>query len=409
MKKILLGACVGIICVALCACKDKTNVNVSEEKDSTIKNNEPETIYIDNEILDLDYNYNMNSVCIVAGYENKIYSCAASSTKDPYVLYVADLETGEQKTVCNKTDCKHNNLKCNAVICDESARIIGVKLINNGIYFVVNMLGVDRIVKMPFDGSGKSDIGMIFDKKEYDLDSYGGETIQIDDEYAYELIRVFNSETQGKDEKNIIFRYKLDGTQKEEIILEMDITDGTQALEYKVYDGYLYYFNGVAKKRLDLETLESEEITDDMFFVSGFNDNAIILSCTTNSEKKDIYSYHKESGAKYYISDSGLNESDLKLLTDPLSSTESYIDDKYIYVYSYEMGKTYVFDLKFSYIDNVELYVLSTIGDNLICKEENNIISVKREEIFDDKLNMCTIVNEVRKRIYEWPENVKNN
>jgi len=88
------------------------------------------------------------------------------------------------------------------------------------------------------------------------------------------------------------------------------------------------------------------------------------------------------------------------------SSLESYyIDDKYVYIYEKnEIGKTLIFDHKFSYIGAVDMKVIATVGENLICVDENKFVSVKREEIFDKFPEKLTIMIKKSEYDYEWPE-----
>lgn len=407
-----------VFIICLCGCdsdKEKSNYN-----ENTTNNNQ--NTYIINEIENLDYNYGDNGLYYFTGYDNTVYTCGELGNSGDYMLYVADLESGVQVPLCNKAECEHKNAKCNACICVSPERIVGIKVKDDGIYVVKNpfMIGIGEsgiyLEKISFDGTSRKDLGYILKYEVSNLGmSWHQSPLQMDEEYIYFM--PIMTETKVNEDSTIeerrlkIYRYKLDGTEESELILDEIISEGMDYVaQYNILDDYLYYNNKKESKRINLNTLNTEVITQDMFFVSKYNNEGKILACDTKNEEVDYYVYDKNMNTRYSLLESGLKEEYIDLLkkTD-IDSLKYYIDDKYIYIYEpSQINGTLIFDHEFKYLGLTDMKVQATIGDNLIGIDSESFVSLKREDIFEKDAEKFTLIVETKRFEYEWNTYLEN-
>ncbi|MBE5940186.1 MAG: hypothetical protein E7266_07290 [Lachnospiraceae bacterium] len=420
MKKSMGILFLGVVflCSFMCSCKndgDKEGFTIRHEEESTGYDNS-----VSVNVEDMDYNYMETLYYYVTGYDNKVYSCETTGNGEK-LLYVADLEEGIQKPLCNKKDCKHKGEKCGAFLAASPNYVKGIKAVNDGIYALIanhtdNSL---MLIKIPLNGGEHEDLGYIYKKGICKNVGVSGHYMQMADGYVYYILSeeltedVPNLDDNGNptggftsvpiEKKLFIYRYKLDGSQKAEIILNEDVSEDGYSFTYSIYDGYLYYYNGGCK-RIQLDTGLVEAVGENEHYITGYNNVGKTLAYAEAGEEFIYYMYDQVKDTKALLEESGLDEGKIQILKSfRIGGTKVfYADDKYIYLCEPFDGITFVFDLDFKYVDYMDYRVYGTIGNNIISVEDEYLVAISRDKMFDNNPDKYKLIKRKGTAKNEW-------
>ncbi len=413
LKKILcLFMCTVMTATLVAGCKEKNENKVNKEEESSTKLGEA-TIFLE----EMDYNYGYNPDFYFTGYDNTLYIVGREKPTQPDMMYVTDLTEGELKLNCKKESCRHNSTKCSAFICDSSSRLMGMKAVNDGVYLVYQTFLEGKIVleKISFADNKRIDLGVIAQYEptnELTISWLGGKNVNIKNDYLYILLNEIVNKKENKSETYKIYRYKLDGTEKSQIVYEEKRTPNGGILGgYNVYGDNLYVNTNGVNKKIDLNTLVVSECGKEDMYAYRYNKDGKILAFDISDNDGDgevldgigCYLYDKNTDKKIDIKESDIKEDRIyKILASAVNMGPCYIDDKYIYLYEFEedMG-TYIFDTNFNYVGFIEAKVFATIGEYLICLKDD-IIAVHRDDILKNDQPKQVLLKGTGGLMFEW-------